>query len=249
VEGVKSSPIEITSHVDESGLKSAVEVKVGVLSSQHEGAYFRVKLVSKDPATGLPVSDYSQPLKVISKRNQVKKIMERKQHALDGTTSTKTNPVSPPAPSSPHKRPASDMLTDSLLRLEQQQQAQLSMLQQLLKQKEESESREGDFEVAFRSFLKAFKSVPLEDRPKKLRRVMTSEESREEVNELLNCFSQSVSPEPTDAVKGNEGRSSLLSSIGLLDRTECGLYQSKGLEELEEDLYNSFLSDDGVLSM
>jgi hypothetical protein len=78
VEQLKTPPLEIITHVDRSGRKANVEVKISVLSSQHERACFRIKFTAIDPATGQSLTDFSQPIKVIAKRNQIRKMLEKK---------------------------------------------------------------------------------------------------------------------------------------------------------------------------
>jgi len=192
VEAVKSTTLEILSHVDDTGFKAAVEVKVGVLSSQHEGSFFRVKFVARDPVTGLPLVDYSQPIKVISKRNQVKKIMERKE-----ARAAKDDVKSPTIPSTPQpivgvkRERSTDDLSDSLLRLEQQQQTQLAMLQQLLSKDTPSPVKSDlDFEAAFSNFLNAYKRLPTEERPSKIRRVLKDVDDKEEFSEFVGLCAQ-----------------------------------------------------------
>jgi len=200
VDAVKSTPIEIVSHVDDTGFKAAIEVKVGVLSSQHEGAYFQVKFSTRDPVTGLPILEYSQPIKVISKRNQVKKIMERKQQALNSAEAH--SPKSPTSPTPSTKRPlATDSVTEHLLRLEQQQQAQFAILQQLLLERDVQPIKrpvsipdpdDMDFEAAFNNFLNTFKKVPSEERATKIRRVMKTEVAHAALQDFIGVYAEAT---------------------------------------------------------
>lgn len=192
VEAVKSSTLEILSHVDETGFKAAVEVKVGVLSSQHEGSYFRVKFLARDPITGLPLIDYSQPMKVISKRNQVKKIMERKEAKIAKEDKAQKSPAPAPATTlvGVKRERASDDVANSLVRLEMQQQIQMAMLEQLLAKDSAPKDTTMDFETAFGNFLNAYKNLPSEERPSKIRKVIKTVVDKEEFSEFVGLAQQ-----------------------------------------------------------
>lgn len=184
VETLKIPPLEYTCHVNESGDKAAVQIRIGVLSSQHEGAYFRVKLSARNPGTGEHFEAFSHPLKIISKRNQVKKILakqQQQQHQLQ------TSPVSSPQ-SSPILSPirtsaitSDDMVAQVLLRLEEQQRDQSQMLQQLCQHiKPKKRSLDDDLESALENFLVAFKNAPVAERSGKIRKVLKNSSASEQ---------------------------------------------------------------------
>ena len=246
VEAVKSTTLEIVSHVDETGLKAAVEVKVGVLSSQHEGSFFRVKFLARDPITGVPLVDFTQPIKVISKRNQVKKILERKEAKVNDNkvskkpTTPQTSPSQEPIVGFKRQR-SDDSVSDSLARLEKQQQTQLAMLEQLLS-RENSYKEEMDFETAFWNLLNAYKRLPPEERPSKVQRVMRSVCENENLSDLIDLFSfQSCG-------RGINTEENILSNPCLTAFPSCtdkgcdgdDCPHKKQLERLD-DLYNDFL--------
>lgn len=228
VEAVKSASLEILSHVDETGFKAAVEVKVGVLSSQHEGSYFRVKFLARDPVTGLPLVDFSQPIKVISKRNQVKKIMERKEAKMAKEDKTPKSPSTPLPITGIKRERTSDDVADALVRLEMQQQIQMAMLEQLLATKQQPSPPENEeFETAFGTFLSAFKKLPSEERPSKIRKVMKTMVEKEEFSEFMGLAQRDL---------GRDCSSKLCSDKMCTD--ECP--HKKQLERLDV-LYNDFL--------
>jgi len=253
VEALKSAPMEYTAHVDETGLKAAVEAKIAVLSSQHEGAFFRLKFSVVDPMSGAMIVEYSQPIKVISKRNQVKKMMERKlQKPLitPDAVIVKTPLATPVSP----KRPATGDFEDVLYRLELQQREQTKMLQQLLTTNPQPikqqitipDPEDMDFETAFALFLKAYKKVPQQERAKKIRKVLKTagETSIDNLTEFVGMYSLPHSNGITPAEEY------FLNNLQMLDLPNCSdqsckcqeCPHKKQLSRLD-DFYNDFLSD------
>jgi hypothetical protein len=208
VETLKNAPLEYLAHVDDSGYKAAVECKLGVLSSQHEGAFFRIKFFAVDPLSNTVLEEYSQPLKVISKRNQVKKQMEKRKSAVATKTEAQTHPSTPPSPapvSGAVKRAAgSDVaIQDTLQRMEEAQREHFRLLQQLLQKQTEApqtpQVKDDDFESAFINFLTAYKKLPVEERPNKIRRVLKSmdESATENLSEFVSL---SARPTPSTGI-------------------------------------------------
>jgi hypothetical protein len=70
---VKSEPLEYKVTLLDGGTKASVELRIKVLTSQHEDMLFRVRLTGIDPLTGISFETYTQPIKVISKLTQLKK--------------------------------------------------------------------------------------------------------------------------------------------------------------------------------
>lgn len=70
---VRNEPLEYKSAVSESGFKATVELRIKVLTSQHEDMLFRVHLSAVDPLTGQAFGCWTAPIKVISKLTQVNK--------------------------------------------------------------------------------------------------------------------------------------------------------------------------------
>lgn len=117
VETVKSTPLEYIAHIDDSGLNAACELRLKVLSSQQEGAFFRVAFSSLDPA-GKLLEVLSQPIKVVSKKLQIRRLLAKQE------TATAEIPLPPP------KRTSADIVTEAITRLEQRQQEHTKLLQQ-----------------------------------------------------------------------------------------------------------------------
>jgi len=115
VSWVKEKPMEckITINEHQPGLINA-EVRLKVLSTQHEDLFFKVKFFAYEKATKREVFQAcSAPIKVISKSDQVKKKKE---------------------PKPKKKRSATDMLMETLCKIERRQQEHCEILYKLLGQ-------------------------------------------------------------------------------------------------------------------
>eukprot|EP01087_Luapelamoeba_hula_P009740 TRINITY_DN2543_c0_g1_i3.p1 TRINITY_DN2543_c0_g1~~TRINITY_DN2543_c0_g1_i3.p1 ORF type:complete len:451 (+),score=52.12 TRINITY_DN2543_c0_g1_i3:46-1353(+) len=108
VDFVKLSPIEYTTKTNGTGESITLEVKLNVLSSQHEDSYFKIKFWTR----GSNLSVTSPPIRVVSKMNQLKKCRE----ALRAGT----------------KRTFNDMMKDTLQRIEEQQREQARTMATIL---------------------------------------------------------------------------------------------------------------------
>lgn len=111
VDFVKAKPLEFKATPNDQGNSLDCEIRIKVLSSHHEDQLFRVKIqgyhpISKEEIPGLTL--YSFPIKVISKPEQLKKR----------------------APSK--KRSLTDMIVDTITRIEKKQQEQQSLIEKML---------------------------------------------------------------------------------------------------------------------
>ncbi len=102
---VSRRPVEYNCQVNKDGDQVKVEMQISVLSSQHEGALFKIKF--QIASLGLTV--FSEPLKVVSKQLQLKKNKETRGH----------------------KRPFNDVLQETLTRIEAQQKTQQTLITNL----------------------------------------------------------------------------------------------------------------------
>jgi len=76
VDFVKLKPMEYKSHANENGDQCTVELRIKVLTSQLEDMFFRIKFRAIDAMTKIPfpnLETLSEPIKVISKPDQLKK--------------------------------------------------------------------------------------------------------------------------------------------------------------------------------
>jgi len=190
VEQLKTPPLEIIAHVDRSGRKANVEAKISVLSSQHERAFFRIKFHITDPTNGEQLVDYSQPIKVIAKRNQIRKMLEKKLQSQvkneNATVATPVGMVNLAQLAPKRERPIQDAILESLHRIEEQQSEQYRFIQQIadkaLGNKDETspqlsppipDSNDSQFENAFRNLVTYFEKVTPEERPNKMRKLVS----------------------------------------------------------------------------
>lgn len=115
VSWVKDKPMEckISASEHQPGVVTA-ELRLKVLSTQHEDLFFKVRFTAFDKATKREISSVcSAPIKVISKSDQVKKKKE---------------------PKPKKKRSASDMLMETLCNIEKRQREHCEILYKLLGQ-------------------------------------------------------------------------------------------------------------------
>jgi hypothetical protein len=84
---VKTKPIEYKPVVNESGDQVTLNMKIKVLTSQHEDMFFRVRVVALQQKTRQPLVPplelVSEPIKVISKPKQSKKKTQSKKRSLN----------------------------------------------------------------------------------------------------------------------------------------------------------------------
>lgn len=127
---VSRRPVEYNCTVDKTsaGDKVRVECILNVLSSQHEGAYFRLRF----SAASLAQHALSDPIRVVSKPLQLKKVKEQRKAAAAAAASVEGKTAA--ASSGSKKRPLSDCnssIQDTLARIEAQQQAQQTLISSL----------------------------------------------------------------------------------------------------------------------
>jgi len=193
VDFVKVKPVEVKAHVNERADQTTLEFKIKVLTSQHEDMFFRARIVALDPSTGnefVPsVSVLSDPIKVISKPEQLKKRKPSK------------------------KRTLTDLLVDTVTRIEKQQHEQQKLIERLVERGpvsglglpapillesihpperswEAKGNSDADFETAFASFITAYNGLPHDERPEKIRKLIrtNSAQETEQLTELVDMF-------------------------------------------------------------
>jgi hypothetical protein len=252
VEQLKTPPLEIITHVDKTGRRAIVETKISVLSSQHERAYFRLKLSVVDPVTRQLVVDYSQPIKVIAKRNQVRKMLERKLQsqvkAENAIVSTPVGQINLAQLAPKRERPVNDAILDTLQRLEEQQREQFRLVQQLVGQKNGSPAQnqpfkqsiripdpnDVDFEIAFKNFLTAYNKVTPEERPTKLRRLLmgVDKPQLDSLEEIVRCYNGQAKSAPVELVSNLD-----------TPPNQCAHCPHKQELDMLNTLYDNFLKD------
>jgi gas vesicle protein len=238
VEQLKTPPLEIITHVDRSGRKANVEVKISVLSSQHERAFFRIKFTAIDPAIGQSLTDFSQPIKVIAKRNQIRKMLEKKlqTHVKNESAAVNTplGVVNLAQLAPKRERATQDAILESLHRIEDQQKEQFRYMQEIADKTIPSETTQPkaskDFDVAFKDFVGAWTKLPQEERPTKVRKLAASSEARG-LEEFLKVYNLETRMPPLEDVSG---------SCTYCPSTDC---PHKTELEMLNTLYSDFLKD------
>jgi len=144
-----------------------LEATIKVLSSQHEDMNFRLKFTAVNATTKAPIPEiapaYSQPIQVISKPEVLKK---------------KNQPRSQPGRKNKTK---SELILETLARIEATQAQQQLQIDQLAKKRDKS-SKLGKrplvqvennkcFTTAFNNLISAYRATPLEERPTKLKKI------------------------------------------------------------------------------
>jgi hypothetical protein len=192
VDFVKHKPIEWKARPNETGDECNVEIRIKVLTSQLEDMFFQIRFRALDSLTKTPIPNlitYSEPIKVISKPDQIKK-----------------------KPHKAKKRNISEIVIDSLQRIEDSQTEHLRLLSQLQTKIQRTSSEissqisssrpsgipEGlsmgafsdDFDKSFSYFMSAFNSLQAEERPTKIRKLIRTISAREidQLAEMLDMF-------------------------------------------------------------
>lgn len=142
VDFVKLKPIEYKCVPNEGGDQVSVELRIKVLTSQHEDMFFKVKIQGQDPVSKQDVPNLkviTAPIKVISKPEQLKK---RQPAPLP--LPIPTNNLPPPIASIPmnpnlpasgppsKKRTVNDLVVEAVTRIEKQQYEQSNMLDRIM---------------------------------------------------------------------------------------------------------------------
>jgi hypothetical protein len=141
VDFVKLKPIEYKCVPNESGDQVSVELRIKVLTSQHEDMFFKVKIQGQDPVTKQDVPNLkviTAPIKVISKPEQLKK-----RQPAPIPIPNMTNPATPlampitgniVAAATPNnkKRTVNDLVVEAVTRIEKQQYEQSSVLERIM---------------------------------------------------------------------------------------------------------------------
>lgn len=248
VDFLKVKPLSFKYAVADGGAKAVVELKIKCLTSQHEDSFFRAKLTALDPRTGrefVPsLYALSEPIKVISKPEQLKKRKIAK------------------------KRTLTDMLVETVARIERQQQTQAALIERLADAAARPaaasashhelpsplQSRPSpldhappagaqatggggaqtvEFEVAFSQFLASYHSLPSEERAEKVRRLVRGGSSRdtEKLSELIDLFTTEGLNQPPPGADLSAGSS-----------CQCAACPHRAELAKIDDFYKEFLS-------
>ena len=196
VDFVKNKPLEYKGMISDKGDKMTLEIRIKKLSSHLEDMFFKIRIKGVDSVSkkDLPLLyATSQPIKVVSKPEQITKFKE-------GQIG---KPISQQV--RPKKRNLSDMMFDSVQKIQQQQHEQLALLRKLsersnecspfIKNEDKDSSAtiskllmnnslrfsksdivtpEDELESSLHTFIKAFESIDPAERPTKIRKMIRS---------------------------------------------------------------------------
>eukprot|EP00013_Stygamoeba_regulata_P026609 CAMPEP_0177646442 /NCGR_PEP_ID=MMETSP0447-20121125/9776_1 /TAXON_ID=0 /ORGANISM="Stygamoeba regulata, Strain BSH-02190019" /LENGTH=317 /DNA_ID=CAMNT_0019148975 /DNA_START=128 /DNA_END=1081 /DNA_ORIENTATION=- len=191
VDFVKVKPVEHKAKVSGQGSQVILEVRLKVLTSQHENSLFRVKITAFQTSTNEgftpELSVYSDAIKVMSKPEQIMKKAHLKK-----------------------KRSVEDSLADTVTRLLDQQKQQEQLIHTLLEAVASSSKKrkveaapevaavtkveKNSFESCFNNLINSYEALASEERPSKVRRVIRNTPVAEttQVNELLGTLQTEV---------------------------------------------------------
>jgi len=164
VDYLKQEPMSYKVFPNDVGDKATIEIRLLVLTSQHEDSLFRVKITASENNTTTSYDAFSEPLRVVSKASQIQREKERASDKI------KTEGCIPLLPMPGTKRGASEsILLDTLQRVETEQREQRKLIQQLVIKKEPGT----EFEHSFSKLLEIYNQLPTEERSNKIRKVLT----------------------------------------------------------------------------
>jgi len=268
VDYIKTKPLEFKPNPTENGQLLEVELRIKVLSSQHEDMLFKIKLQGYNPITKEEIHGLALltvPIKVISKPEQLKKKQPSK------------------------KRTITDMLIDTVSRIEKKQEDQQKMIERMLSQQSASNvlekkqklndtihsisslfweelSSEGqsngeaqkpekkdavpEFEEAFSNLIKAFNTMKPEEKPEVIRKIIRNSSTRdtERLSEMLDLFwTEGLQREPSFVGKSNARERMTTNALNPVNQdggmgcccTDCPHKQE--LERIDE-FYKEFLA-------
>jgi hypothetical protein len=218
VDFVKVKPVDFKFTPTDNGERLECEVRIKVLTSQHEDMLFKVKVTGHHPITHAEIPGMvtiSSPIKVISKPEQLKKAKQAAPVANVPATTGK-------------KRSNSEVLAEAVARIEAKQEEQQKLITRLLQQQNETsvllEKKQrtkeptnpswGDvlvlpsislqqeklatlsagplpgFDDAFANMIRAYNAMTPEEKPEVIRKLIRGLSPREieRLSELLDLF-------------------------------------------------------------
>lgn len=250
VDFIKQKPIEYKCTPNEIGDRLDVEMRIKVLTSQHEDMLFKIRVQGYNPLTKEEIPGMhiiSAPIKVISKPEQIKKRQPSK------------------------KRTLTDMLVETVSRIEAKQEEQQKLISKLLQQQnetttvldkkqkntepimweqeniseQEQSSKDVPFEEAFSNLINAYNAMTAEEKPETIRKLIRNSSTRdtERLSELLDLFwTEGLQKELGTRAVNNRDHS--LSSAIMKGEDGCSCLDCPHKQELEriDEFYKEFLS-------
>jgi len=191
VDFVNNKPLEYKGTISKNGDRMILEIRLKKLSSHLEDMFFKIRIKGVDTKTKQDIPGLyttSQPIKVVSKPEQVTRILQKQRGEKPAPKKTKTT----------RKRSYNDMMYETMQNIEKQQEEQKTLLKQLLEKQGQSSSTTGssigvldilpssssssnsskkkgaatDLEQAIQNLLEAYDNTDPVERPLKIRRVL-----------------------------------------------------------------------------
>uniref|UniRef100_A0A7S4MG65 Uncharacterized protein n=1 Tax=Vannella robusta TaxID=1487602 RepID=A0A7S4MG65_9EUKA len=233
VDFIKNKPLEYKGTMNDTGDKMTLEIRMKKLSSHLEDMFFKIRVKGVDSQTKEDIPNLhvtSQPIKVVSKPEQVTRI-KQKQSGVKAPKKPRTK-----------KRSMNEMMLESMQKLEQQQAEQRQLLESLVFAQSSTGTSSGDvsadkilssitnskkgasvdLEQALQNLLVAYDNTDPMERPLKIRKVVGNStasgvSSLIELSSQLLCnsqrgqtydTSQSALNYPGDSTQTDQGNSS-----------------------------------------
>jgi len=194
VDYIHHEPMQYVSVVSTTGNEISVEVKIGILSSQHQGALFIVMLRIVDSLTNETLCVLSHPIRVVSKIDHIRK---------EGV------PIK--------KKTFNEVLTDKLRDLEHLQSEHTHIIKAMYTLnhipfdgiKPEPTSPDSlrspkDIQLCFNNVVATFKNTTTEERPEKVRRIV-SEMKLDDLDQLVDAFGNDLQDFRPSIIKNGNG--------------------------------------------
>jgi len=261
VDYLKTKPVDFKPMIDPKGETATIEVKIKTLTSQHEDSFFKAKIVALDPRTGKEFNPslfcYSEPIKVISKPEQLKKRKTAKKRTLTDMLVETINRIErtqadqsrmitqllearyqQPVPAHHMPAPPSPMASPTMGRTRDLLWSDVNSAHKLHEENIHASSSV-DFEAVFANFITTFQNLPPEEKPSKVRRLMraASTQDAERLAELIDLFT-------AEGLQQGIG-SDLSGSAAAMSGCQCATCPHKAELLKIDEFYKEFLSTPG----
>jgi len=243
VDFVKNKPLEYKGTINEKADVMTLEVRLKKLSSHLEDMFFKIRLKGVDSYTKEPIPSLcitTQPIKVVSKPEQVARIKE-------GQSGQK--PVTPAARTK--KRSLNELMYETMQKIEKQQQEHQALLQQLATNNgssavptdKKSKVLDSDpLESALHNLLAAYQKTDPSDRPIKIRKLVRKAAAKEvdALSEFTNHLQYSLQKDDSCTLSDD---SYLTSAAASSTKVEASGNSSISYDELQriDEFYRDLL--------
>lgn len=240
VDFIKDKPLEYKGSMSDAGDKMTMEIRLKKLSSHLEDMFFKIRIKGVDSRTheDIPyLSVTSQPIKVVSKPEQVARI-KQKQNGEKVVKKPRTK-----------KRSLNEMMLESMEKLQKQQEEHKSLLEEILRNKSETnnnncaddllsdckKAKAMDLEEAIQNLLVAYENTKPTERPLKIRKIL-SNTNPSNMSNLVEISSQLLYSQN----KGHTNNgSNYFAEVPAMDQTSIA--DNLAISDDVDDFYRQFL--------